>query len=184
MARVGYIRVSTVEQCTDRQLDGVSLDKIFSDKCSGKDTNREQLQACLEYLREGDILYVHTIDRLARNLVDLQSIVTGLNQRGVSVQFVKEGFFFPAGDDADPMSKLMLQLLGSFAEFERSMIRERQREGIAAAKKAGKHLGRSKSLNDDEVKALREKASQGASKQALAKEYGISRQSVYRYLQD
>src|SRR5689334_15803045 len=129
--RVGYIRVSTLDQSTARQLDGVDLDKVFEDKASGKDTHRPQLKACLAHLREGDTLIVHSMDRLARNLTDLRALVDDLVARGVAVQFVKEGQTFTG--KADHMARLMLNLMGSFAEFEREIIRERQREGIAIA---------------------------------------------------
>ena len=128
---VGYIRVSSVDQNSDRQLSDTSLDVVFEDKCSGKDTQRPQLKACLRHLRSGDALHVHSIDRLARNLKDLQTLVEELTGRGVTIRFNKENLTFTG--DANPMQKLMLQMMGAFAEFERSMIRERQREGIAAA---------------------------------------------------
>lgn len=182
MARVGYMRVSTIDQRTDRQLEGVELDKLFKDHCSGKDMNRPALRECLTYLREGDVLHVHSIDRLARNLQDLQGLVTDLNGRGVSVCFKKEGLTFTAGNEADPMSKLMLQLLGSFSEFERSMIRERQREGLELAKKQGRKLGRAKALKPEQVAELVARAKAGESKAHLAKEYGISRVTLYAYL--
>ena len=135
---IGYIRVSTVDQNAERQLDGVELDKTFTDRCSGKDTRRPQLTACLEFLREGDTLHVHSIDRLARNLQDLQSIVQELNTRKITVTFHKERLTF-SGTEDDPFQRLQLQVLGAVAQFERSMIRERQREGIALAKAAGKY---------------------------------------------
>jgi DNA invertase Pin-like site-specific DNA recombinase len=137
--RVGYIRVSTVDQNTERQLDGEELDKVFTDKASGKDTKRPQLQAALDYLRGGDILVVHSMDMLARNLDDLRRIVLGLTSKGVLVEFVKERLTFTGEDSA--MSQLLLSVMGAFAEFERSLIRERQREGIALAKKAGVYKG-------------------------------------------
>ncbi len=130
--KIGYKRVSTIDQNTARQLDGVPLDKLFEDKASGKDTNRPELQAALGYCREGDTLVVHSMDRLARSLVDLRGMVTKLTERGVAVEFVKENLRFN-GDDS-PMAILLLSLLGAVAEFERSLILERQREGIALAK--------------------------------------------------
>ncbi len=126
-AHIGYIRVSTTDQNTERQLDGITLDKTFTDKLSGKDTQRPQLQACLEYIREGDTLHVHSMDRLARNLMDLQGMVESLTNRGIVVQFHKESLTFT--DDTNAMNKLMLQIMGAVAEFERSLIRERQRKG-------------------------------------------------------
>src|SRR5215831_3870260 len=132
--RIGYIRVSSVDQNTCRQLDGIQLDKIYTDKASGKDTNRPQLQAALDYLRDGDVLVVHSMDRLARSLTDLLQLVETLNRRGVVVEFVKNQLTF-TGDDS-PMSKLMLCVMGAVSEFERAMIKERQLEGIAKAKQA------------------------------------------------
>src|ERR1039458_9145226 len=122
--RIGYVRVSSVDQNELRQLDGVELDKKFIDKASGKDTNRPHLQAALEYLRDGDVLVIHSMDRLARNLDDLRRIVTELTGRGVVVEFVKEQMTFTSEDNA--MSKLLLSLMGAFAEFERALIKERQ----------------------------------------------------------
>jgi DNA invertase Pin-like site-specific DNA recombinase len=178
--RVGYIRVSTLDQNTDRQLDGVALDKVFTDRASGKDTARPQLQAALEYLREGDLLVVHSMDRLARNLDDLRRIVFDLTKRGVQVQFVKENLIF-TGEDS-PMSNLLLSLLGAVAEFERSMIRERQREGIELAKKKGVYKGRKPALTAAQVAEIRKRVKAGEKKAALAAEYRISRQTLYASL--
>ena len=118
--RIGYIRVSTVEQHTDRQLDGLILDRVFTDRLSGKDTNRPALSEALAYVRDGDTLVVHSMDRLARNLDDLRRTVQDLTRRGVSVEFFKEHMTF-TGDDS-PMSILTLSLMGAFAEFERSIL--------------------------------------------------------------
>jgi len=183
--RIAYIRVSSVDQHTDRQLEsikGVSPDKVFTDKCSGKDTKRPQLEAMLSYIREGDTLVVHSLDRLGRSLDDLRKVVTDLNSRGVVVQFLKENLTF-AGDDSDTsLSKLMFNMLGSFAEFERSLIRERQREGIALAKKAGVYRGRKPSLTAEQASALRKRVASGEKKAALAREFGISRETLYQYI--
>lgn len=177
--RVGYIRVSSVDQNEMRQLEGVELDKRFTDKASGKDTKRPQLQAALDYLRDGDVLVVHSMDRLARNLDDLRKIVMGLTGRGVVVEFVKEHLTFTSEDNA--MSKLLLSVMGAFAEFERSLIRERQREGIALAKKAGVYKGRKPSLTPGRVTELRARVAAGEKKAALAREFGISRETLYHY---
>ena len=177
---VGYIRVSALDQNTERQLDGLALDKVFTDKASGKDTHRPQLQAAMEYLREGDHLVVHSLDRLARNLVDLKTIVTELTERGVVVEFVKEHLVFTSEDNA--MSNLLLSVMGAFAEFERALIRERQREGIALAKKAGIYKGRKPSLVEAQVKELKRRAKAGEKKAALAREFAISRETLYSYL--
>jgi DNA invertase Pin-like site-specific DNA recombinase len=178
--RVGYIRVSSIDQNTDRQLEGQDLDKIFTDKASGKDTNRPQLKAALDYIREGDVLVVHSMDRLARSLDDLRRMVLDLTKKGIHVQFVKENLLF-TGEDS-PMSHLLLSLLGAVAEFERSMIRERQREGIAIAKKAGVYKGRKPSLTTEQVQEIRKRAKAGEQKSRLALEYGVSRQTLYSAL--
>jgi DNA invertase Pin-like site-specific DNA recombinase len=177
--RVGCIRVSSVDQHTDRQLEGQELDKVFTDRASGKDTKRPQLQACLDYIREGDVLVVHSMDRLARNLDDLRRMVLDLTGKGVHVRFVKENLTF-TGEDSP--SNLLLSLLGAVAEFERSMIRERQREGIAIAKKAGIYKGRKPSLSAEQVKEVCKRVVAGEQKTALAAEYGISRQTPYSAL--
>src|SRR5271155_5781925 len=177
--RVGYIRVSSIDQNTERQLEGVELDKTFTDKVSGKDVNRPQLKAALDYLRDGDVLVVHSMDRLARNLVDLRTLVDGLTGRGVQVEFVKERLSFTGEDTL--AAKLLLNVMGAVAEFERAMLKERQREGIAIAKKAGVYKGRKPSLTPDRVAELRARVSAGEKKAALAREFGISRETLYQY---
>lgn len=178
---IGYVRVSTSEQNTARQLEGVEVDKRFEEAISGKDADRPQLQAMITYAREGDTVIVHSMDRLARSMADLRAIVDQLTGKGVSVRFVKEGLDF-AKDERDPMKTLMLSLMGSVAEFERSIILERQREGIAIAKAAGKYKGRKPSLTAKQVEELRGLAKAGVAKTKLARQFGIHRESVYRYL--
>ena len=177
---VGYVRVSTIIQNTARQLDGVKLDRVFEDRASGKNTDRPQLTACLAHLREGDVLHSHSMDRLCRNLDDLRRIVKELTSKGVMVKFHKEGLTFN-GDDS-PMSNLLLNMLGAVSEFERQIILERMREGIAIAKVAGKYKGRKPALNPDRVKELVSRAAAGEKKTALAREFGISRETVYTYI--
>ncbi len=177
---IAYIRVSSVDQNTDRQLAGVAVDETFTDKVSGKDTNRPGLTKCLRHVRKGDTLHVHSIDRLARNMRDLLSLVDALTGRGVTLQFHKEKLTF-TGDD-NPFQKLQLQMMGAFAEFERSMINERQREGIAAAKAKGKQIGAKRKLSAEQVAEIRDKLASGANKKALAQEYGVSRQTLYTAL--
>lgn len=177
---IGYRRISTADQNSARQLDGVKLHKVFSDEASGKDTNRPQLTACLAHLREGDTLHAHSMDRLCRNLDDLRKIVRELTSKGVMVKFHKEGLTF-TGEDS-PMSNLLLSMLGAVAEFERSIILERQREGIAIAKSQGKYRGRKPALNPDRIKELTSRAAAGEKKTALAREFGISRETVYSYM--
>ena len=178
--RIGYIRVSSVDQNTERQLDGVTLDKVFTDKASGKDANRPQLQAALEYLREGDLLIVHTMDRLARNTEDMLRTVRELTGKGVAVEFVKENLTFSGSDD--PMSTLMLTMLAGFAQFERSLIKERQREGIAIAKTKGVYKGRKPALSPEQTAELRRKVEGGEQKTTVAAHFGISRETLYQYL--
>jgi DNA invertase Pin-like site-specific DNA recombinase len=177
--RVGYIRVSSVDQNIERQLEGIEVDKKFTDKCSGKDMKRPQLHAALEFLREGDVLVVHSMDRLARNLDDLRRMVMELTGRGVVIEFVKERMTFTSEDNA--MSKLLLSVMGAFAEFERSLLKERQREGIAIAKQKGVYTGRKPSLTPEQAKALQKRVKAGENRTALALEFGISRETLYQY---
>jgi DNA invertase Pin-like site-specific DNA recombinase len=180
--RVGYVRVSTVDQNTARQLDGVTLDVIFEDKASGKDTNRPELQAALKYVRTGDTVVVHSMDRLARNLGDLLKTIKELNARSVAVEFAKEHLTFTGEDSA--MSNLMLAIMGGVAEFERAMIRERQLEGIAKAKERGVYAGhgRPAKLDAAQVEVIRRRSDAGESLSALAREFGVSRPTLYRAL--
>ena len=178
--RIGYVRVSTFDQNVDRQLDGQSLDRIFTDKASGKDINRPELDAMLAFAREGDTVVVHSMDRLARNLDDLRKLVQSLTKRGVRIEFVKESLAF-SGEDS-PMANLMLSVMGAFAEFERALIRERQREGIALAKQRGAYRGRKKALSPEQAAELRQRAAAGEQKATLAREFGISRETLYQYL--
>jgi len=178
---VGYVRVSSFSQNTDRQLDEINLEKIFEEKASAKDAKRPILKECMDYLRAGDCLHVHSIDRLARNLIDLQNIVSNLNNKGVTVIFHKENLIFTGSND-NPMNKLMLQMMGAFAEFERALIKERQREGIAAAQKKGIKIGRKPVLSQDQVEEIRKRVEDGEGKSAIAKEYGVARQTLYSAL--
>jgi len=178
--RIGYIRVSTLDQNPDRQLEGVQVSKVFIDKASGKDTQRPQLEALLSYVREGDTLVVHSMDRLARNLDDLRRMVQQLTGRGVRIEFVKESLTF-TGEDS-PMANLLLSVMGAFAEFERALIRERQREGISLAKQRGVYQGRKKALSESRIEELRRRVEAREPKAALAREFGISRATLYEYL--
>ena len=174
---VGYRRVSTLDQSTSRQLEGVELDRLFEDKMSGRDTNRPQLKAMLSHVREGDMVVCHSLDRLGRNLDDLRKLVKDLTSRGIRVQFIKENLIF-TGEDS-PMANLLLSVMGAFAEFERELIRERQREGIALAKQAGVYKGRKPSLTPDAVTEIRKRIAAGEKKSALAVEYGVTRMTIY-----
>ena len=178
--RIGYVRVSSFDQNPERQLENISLNKVFTDKASGKDTKRPELEALLAFAREGDTVVVHSMDRLARNLDDLRRLVQMLTKRGIRIEFVKEGLHF-TGEDS-PMANLLLSVMGAFAEFERALIRERQREGIALAKKRGAYRGRKKALSPEQVADLRQRAAAGEQKTALPREFGISRETLYQYL--
>ena len=178
--RIGYIRVSSVDQNSDRQLEGVVLDRIFTDKVSGKNTNRPELDNLIRFAREGDTIIVHSMDRLARNLDELRYLVNSLTNRGISIEFIKENLSF-TGEDS-PISKLMLSIMGAFAEFERALIRERQREGIALAKQRGVYKGRKKALSTEQAADLVNRVQAGENKSKVAKEFGISRETLYQYL--
>lgn len=177
---LGYIRVSSFGQNTERQLDGIALDKVFTDKVSGKDTKRPGLEELLQYARDGDTIVVHSMDRLARNLDDLRELVKNLTGKGIGIRFEKEQLVF-TGEDS-PMAQLLLSVMGAFGEFERAIIRERQLEGIYLAKQKGLYKGRKKKLSEEVIVELKHKISQGQSKSSIAKELNISRETLYQYL--
>ena len=179
--RIGYVRVSSTDQNEDRQLEALgNLDRLFTDKASGKNTERPKLQELLNYAREGDTIVVHSMDRLARNMDDLRQIVKTQAARGICVQFIKENLIF-TGDDS-PMANLMLSVLGAVAQFERDLIKERQQEGIALAKKRGVYKGRKKSLSPEQIQEVQRRVAAGEMKLPLAREFGISRETLYQYL--
>jgi DNA invertase Pin-like site-specific DNA recombinase len=181
--RIAYIRVSSLDQNPARQNEALvdqHIDKTFSDKASGKDTHRPALKSALDYMRDGDVLVVASMDRLARNMRDLQNLIADLNSRNIAVEFIKERLAF-TGDDS-PLSKLMLSILGGVAEFERALIKERQREGIALAKQAGAYKGRKKALTPEQVREIRRRAAQHESKSTLAREFEVSRQTIHQCL--
>jgi DNA invertase Pin-like site-specific DNA recombinase len=158
----------------------MGLERAWTAKASGKNTKRPQLELMLSFVRSGDTVIVHSMDRLARNLDDLRRIVQTLTGKGVHIEFIKEHLTF-TGEDS-PMAKLMLSVMGAIHEFDRALIKERQREGIALAKKRGAFKGRRKSLSQAEVAELRQQIEAGASKAQVARELGISRQTLYQYL--
>ena len=178
MAVVGYRRVSSASQSLDRQeLEG--CDKVFEEKITGAKRDRPELNRMLDYIREGDEVLVHSIDRLARDLRDLQSIIEQINDKDATITFLKEKLTFKPSAQADPFAKLQLHLMGAFAEFERSIIRERQREGIARAKERGVYAGRKTSIDVDKVKSLH---ASGVGASEIARQLGIGRASVYRLI--
>ncbi|HHG3529922.1 TPA: recombinase family protein [Vibrio parahaemolyticus] len=176
MSKVGYIRVSTVQQNTVRQLDGIELDKVFTDKCSGSTTDRVELHRLKEYVREGDMVVVHDISRLARDMKDLLELIAFFNSKLVSVRFVKENMTFTA-DKSNPMNELLLNLLGSVYQFERQMLLERQAEGIAKAKAAGKYKGRCSTVDKQ---AILDCLAKGVSIRKTAQKLGVGISTVQR----
>ncbi|WP_070962859.1 recombinase family protein [Vibrio sonorensis] len=178
--RIGYIRVSSFDQNPDRQLDGIATDRTFIDRASGKSIERPQLEEMLQFAREGDTIIVHSMDRLARNLDDLRTLVRNLTSKGIDIQFCKEQLTFTNNDS--PMSQLLLSVMGAFAEFERALLKERQKEGIEIAKRQGKYRGRKRALDEAQIAELKVRANAGEVRSTLAKEYGISRETLYSYL--
>lgn len=179
--KIGYVRVSTIEQNTIRQLDGLNLDKLFTDRCSGKDTNRPALTQLIEFVREGDTIYVHSMDRLARNLFDLQKLVHFFNSKKVKVQFVKENMIFSSDTDS-PMANFTLAMLGAFAEFERALIRERQKEGIAIARQSNTYKGRKPVFTDEQQAEIKQMVTDRYKVTEIAKKFNVSRATIYNYL--
>jgi DNA invertase Pin-like site-specific DNA recombinase len=178
MSVIGYKRVSTVDQNLDRQDLG-DVDKVFEEKLSGKSaSDRPALQDLIGYARDGDTVVVHSIDRLARDLRDLQDIIQTLNDKGVAISFLSERLTFSADAD-DAFAKLQLQMMGAFAEFERNIIRQRQAEGIARAKVRGVYKGGKKRIDRDKVHQLK---AEGLSTYKIADAMGVSRMSVHRIL--
>lgn len=179
--RVGYVRVSTPEQNPDRQLEGIVIDKKFIDYASAKDTNRPNLQNMLNFVREGDHVMVHSIDRFARNLRDLEYLVDLLISKGVSIQFLTENLLFD-GQINSSLSKLLMQMMGAFAEFERKLVHERQAEGIRIAKSKGKYAGRTPSLITEQIKEAKKMHDLGVPKVKIAKHFKCSRFTIHKYL--
>ena len=199
--RIGYRRTSTIDQNTARQLDDVPLDKVFEDKLSGKDRNRPQLKLCMEFLREGDTLVVHSLDRLGRNVRDLMDIVEELTTKGVTVSFLHPALSF-SGDNDSPINKLLFLLLAGFAEMERSLLLERMKEGVAIAKRcitcgksraehdhqthafSSKYLGRAPAIRADNGKEvyLERLYMLSTPVSEMARQVGVSRQTVYSWL--
>ena len=176
--KVGYTRVSTVEQSTARQDLGSDVERVFQDKASGKDTNRTALIEMIEFVRDGDEVVVYSIDRLARDLRDLQSIIQRLNDKGVGVHFVSEKLTF-SGAACDAFAKLQLQMLGAFSEYERRIIKQRQAQGIAKAKERGVYKGRKKQIDEAQIIRL---TAEGNSQTQVAELIGVTRMTVYRAL--
>jgi len=182
MANIAYVRVSTVEQNEARQLEGLkkySIDKWFTEKVSAKNTNRPQLQAMLEYAREGDTIYIHDFSRLARSTKDLLDIVEQLHTKGINLVSNKENL-----DSSTPTGKLMLTMIGAINEFERTNLLERQREGIAIAKAEGKFKGRQVKEIDNFPAYYQRYKNREFNKVQLAKELDVTRPTLDRLIKE
>lgn len=177
MEIVGYRRTSTDQQNLARQ--DFPCDKMFEEAASAGTRDRPALKAMIDYVREKDEIRVWSIDRLCRDLRDLQEVIQTVNAKGVSITFLSENLTFTANQN-DPFAKLQLQMMGAFAEFERSIIRKRQAEGIAKAKERGVYTGRKPTIDVTEIKRLKE---EGLGATDIAKKLNIARASVYRVMQ-
>ncbi|MCL1597003.1 recombinase family protein [Parasutterella secunda] len=183
-AKIAYARVSTDDQNLDRQLETLKAycpDKIFTDHLSGKNLERPGFQQMMDYVREGDIIYVASMDRMARNLDDLLATTKRLQSKGITVHFLKENICLNPGAETSSMSKLIMSIMGAVAEFERSLIRERQREGILLAKARGVYKGR-KPIDPDKMQEARKLIDEGFTKTKVCEKLNISRQTLYKYL--
>ncbi len=185
--KIGYARVSTDDQHTDRQLTdllavGVDKANIFEEHASGKSTDRPKLREMIAFVRRGDELYVHSMDRLARNLVDLLNLVNEITAKGVTIHFLKEHLDFGPNKETAPMSKLLLSVMGAVAEFERSLILERQREGIAIAKAKGVYKRKRKTDTPEKMAEAKKLIELGVPKAEAARRVGIGRTTLFRFL--
>ena len=185
---LAYVRVSSVDQNPDRQVVvirealGEEPDRWFTDRASGASTDRPSLTAMLAHARGEDTLVVASMDRLARSVIDLDQLVTRLTGDGVAVRFLKEGLTFQPTVRADPLAVFQLQVMGAFAQLERALIRDRQREGIAAAKARGVYEGRARRLSAEQVEHARAAIQAGVPKAAVARRLGVARQTLYTAL--
>ena len=180
--KVAYVRVSTAEQNEQRQIEALekhNIEKWFTEKVSGKDTNRPELQAMLDYVREGDTVYIHDFSRLARSTKDLLDIVEQLTKKNVHLVSNKESI-----DTSTPQGKLMLTMIAAIYEFERTNMLERQKEGVAIAKKNGKYKGRKSITIPDFDKYYARYMNREVSKSKLAEELNISRPTLDRLIKE
>lgn len=182
---IGYVRVSTVDQNPERQVNAIRValgadpERWFADHASGGSTARPALAAMLAHVRDQDTIVIASMDRLARSVVDLDQLVTQLTSRGVTVRFLKEGLTFQAAGQADPLAVFQLQVMGAFAQLERALIRDRQREGIEAAKARGVYRGRTRRLTAEQVASARADVSAGVPKSVVASRLDVARQTLY-----
>jgi len=176
---IGYARVSTKDQKTRPQIDALKkagAEKIYKEKASGGRWDRPELQKMLEHLRKDDVVVVWKLDRLSRSLLDLLRIVAKLDDLGAGFRSVTEAI-----DTTTPAGRMMMQMIGAFAEFERSMIRERTREGLKAARKKGKHLGRPASLTSEQIAEAKKMIQSGKKTKAeVARLFGVHPSTISR----
>ncbi|GAA4859168.1 recombinase family protein [Kitasatospora terrestris] len=180
---IGYARVSTDDQEAQLQHDALTeagCSRIFTDKASGKNMDRPELAAVLDYLRPGDTLCVWKLDRFARSLIDLVTIVDALSTQGIGFKVLTGAL--ASIDPNTPDGRLMLQVVGAMAEFERSLIKDRTRAGLEAARAQGRTGGRPNVLDADKLAAARARRANGESVTAIAKALGVSRATLYRNL--
>lgn len=178
---VAYLRVSSEDQNLERQTAATEgADKIFEEKISGSNKDRPRLQELIDYVRDGDTVQVYSIDRLARSLTDLNSIIDHLVQKGVTVKFISERLTFSL-NSADPTDRLMLHVMGAFAEFERALIKKRQAEGISKAKARGVYNRNSEVIPPETWVTMQKELAAGKPLATVAREYGFKRATVYRY---
>ncbi len=180
--RIGYIRISTLDQAAQKQLDGITLNQIFTENSSAKDANRPELQEMIRFVKKGDTIVIDSMDRLAKTLDDLRSFVKIILSKGVSVEFVKEKLLFTIDDL--PTANLMMSVMGAFIEFERAVVKECQREDIVLAKNRGAYKGRKRELSAETVAIIKKSIEEGKMKSEVAKAFGISRETLYRYLDE
>ncbi|MBS2533276.1 recombinase family protein [Catenulispora sp. NF23] len=181
---IGYARVSTGDQDTQLQMDALNaagVARIFTDTASGKNADREELTKMLDYAREGDTIVVYKLDRLGRSLIDLVTIVDALRERGIGFKVLTGAL--SAVDTTTADGRLFFQIIGAMAEFERSLIKDRTRAGLDAAKAQGRVGGRPKALSDDMATVARARRAKGESVTAIAKALGVSRPTVYKALE-
>lgn len=179
---IGYARVSSAGQNLDRQLESLGrVDRLFEEKQSGASRDRPVLTELIRYAREGDKVVVASMDRLARSVLDLNTIVQELTVKGVAVTFVKERLSFTRGS-TDAFAEFQLNVMAAFAQLERAITKERQAEGIAAAKKRGVYKGRAKALSAEQLAQARVDVSRGVPKTVIARKFGVHRSTLYRRL--
>jgi DNA invertase Pin-like site-specific DNA recombinase len=180
---IGYKRVSTIEQNEARQLDGKELEKVFIDKCSGVAADRPALNEMLEFCREGDTILVHSLDRLARSVEHAKKIINQIIDKKVTVTFLEENLTFNKAENS-PYAELIFHITAMFAQFERRIIKERQRQGIEIAKKKGLYKGRKCSITAEMKKIILFKLQCNVRKAQICKDLKISRSTLYKFLTD